>query len=274
MNPEITKAALGALTEDPAFKARFGGAEVDPPAEAEDLAPETDSQDAPEAEKPETEVAQNPLEDRLSKLEKMAEDRQTFITQLQTENRELRAALTKPSPEPEVDPFTELEQYGVPPETMKKLVLWGVSEGMKAYMEPMVKVAEAEKQLQADPAYVTHAAELETFVRANKEVAEVVIALANAGKVKEAKSYAWREFKLANADRIEAPLREKAEASKAEREAKKKDAGIVKTQKAESRTPKDERADINARNLAAAQSGSKTAMGRYITDALFPKRPQ
>lgn len=277
MNKDIANAVLGPLSKDPAFQARYGGAEVDPP-KAEDRA-EADP-DAPvdtaKAESTDTAVPPDSVEARLAKLEKVADDRQTFITQLQNENKALREQMTAP-PETDVaeeDPYAELDQYGVPGDVAKRLIRAEAISVVKEYFKPMVQVAEAEKALGADPAYAAHAAKLETFVRENKEIAETVLALANSGNIKEAKSYAWSMYKVAKAGEIEAPRKEAADKLAAERAEAKKNAGISPSQKAETRTPKDDGADANARNLERAQmTGSSKDVGRYIAGALF-RKPQ
>lgn len=276
MNKDATKAILGSLANDPAFKARYGGAEVDPP-KAEDRA--TADPDAPvdsdETELTETAVPPDSVEARLAKLEKVADDRQTFITQLQNENKALREAASAPPETEEVeDPYAELDQYGVPGDVAKRLIRAEAISVVKEYFKPMVQVAEAEKALSVDPAYAAHAAKLETFVRENKEIAETVLALANAGNIKEAKSYAWSMYKVAKAGEIEAPRKAAADKLAAERAEAKKNAGISPSQKAETRTPKDDGADTNARNLERAQmTGSSKDVGRYIAGALF-RKPQ
>ncbi len=273
----LTEAALGALTNDPAFQARFGGAEVDPPKAEDRAAADPDAPvDSEETESTDTAVPPDSVEARLAKLEKVADDRQTFITQLQNENKALREAALAP-PETDdvpVDPYEELEQYGVPGEVAKKLIRAEAISVVKEYFKPMVQVAEAEKDLNADPAYAAHAAKLETYVRENKEIAETVLALANTGKIKEAKSYAWQMYKAANAAQIEAPRKAAADKLAAERAEAKKNAGISPSQKAETRTPKDDGADTNERNLERARmTGSSKDVGRYIAGALF-RKPQ
>lgn len=272
----LTEAALGALANDPAFQARFGGEVADPPKaeDREEVDPDSPGEEE-ETPKPDTAVPPDSVEARLAKLEKVAEDRQSFITQLQNENKELRERAAAP-PETEIaaDPYEELEQYGVPGDVAKRLIRAEAISVVKEYFAPMIQVADAEKALGADPAYAAHASNLEAFVRENKEIADTVLALANTGKIKEAKSYAWREYKLAKASEIEAPKKAAADKQRAERAEAKNDAGISPTQKAETRTPKDDASNVNATNLEKAQrTGSSKDVGRYIADALF-RKPQ
>jgi len=277
MNRDATAAALGALANDPAFKARYGGEEADPPkAEDRETADPGSPDDTEETSATsDAAVPSDSIEARLMKLEKVADDRQSFITQLQNENKELRERLTAP-PETEAveDPYAELEQYGVPGDVARKLIRAEAVSVVKEYFAPMVEVANAEKELGVDPLYREHAAQLETFVRENKGIADTVLALANAGKIKEAKSYAWREYKLAKTSEIEAPARAKAAEQAAARAVAKKDAGISPTQKAETRTPKDDGANAITAALEKAQrTGSSKDVGRYISSALF-RKPQ
>lgn len=270
----MAEAALGSLSNDPAFKARYGGPPVDPE-KAEDRAAADPDAPSDKEETPELDTAVPPadFEARLAKLEKVADDRQTFITQLQNENKALREQLAAPTETEEAeDPFAELEQYGVPGDVARKLIRQEAVSVVKEYFAPMVQVAESEKALSADPTYAAHAAKLETFVREDKEIADTVLALANAGKIKEAKSFAWKMYKAAKAPEFEAAAKAKADADAKARADAKKDAGISPTQKAETRTPKDDTADANAQNLQRAQmTGSSKDVGRYISQALFRK---
>jgi len=267
MNKAIAEAVLGGMAKDPAFQARFGGAEVDPP-EAEDRS--AVDQPEPESEDSDTAVPPVSVEDRLGKLEKQVEDKQSYITQLQRENQELRERMAAPpETEDESDPMDQFEEYGVPADVARQAIDKRVAEGIRRYLTPYLQVEEAERTLKANPSYAEHAPKLEAFVRDNQDVADVVLALANAGKVKEAKLYALETYKARNAATLEAPAKAASAAQAAARASAKRDAGIAPTQKAESRATKNDFKERDARNLAAAQSGSAREVGKYISDALF-----
>ena len=262
MNKAVASALGSTLSKDPTFVARFGGAEVDPPT-AEDVSPADPGEPA---DKPAPNVP-DPIEERFARLEKQLDEKQSYIKTLQDENRQYRDKLLSPEPEAEDDPVSKLEEYGVPADVAREAIDRQVRKGIEVYLAPYLQVEAAEKNLRATNAeYAEAAPKLEAYVRQNPELAKTVLALANAGQVEMAKKFAFDSYKLAMASEA------KGADGEAARKAAKLDAGISPTQKGESRIPKDDAKEREARALEMAQRGGPRAVGKYLAGALWPKR--
>lgn len=274
MDPNtIAQAALGALSQDAAFTARFGEAPSDdpkapaetPPAKAEAKA------DQPDTGSPEPRVFAGKYPS-VEELEKGALEGQSFITQLQRENAELRARVTAtptPSPEPEPSPFAEIEQYGVPADLMERAVNTAAAKVVSQFFAPMVAINEVENDMRKSvPGYAQHAGSLEEFIKGDEQTARIVGALGAQGLIREAKLVAFDRFKIAKAAEIEAADKARAAADAAKRSESKADAGVAPTASGQGRSNKDPRTERMAQNLRGAIGGDNQALGRYAADII------
>lgn len=275
MDPRLSQAALGALSQDPSFVAHFGQPEEqpdDPATNPESLA----AADPPADANPETPpVKLAGKYDTVEALVEGHEHAQSHITNLSAENKALRDALAllnkgeQPAPEPEDDPLAELDQYGIPRPALERAIEKTAARTVQQFFKPMLEMAQATEDFnRTHPEFAQHAPSVEQFVRSTPQVQAVVEALASVGKIKEAKEYAWTSFRVANASKIEAPTKASAAVTNAARDAAKRNAGVGTTQKGTSRTPVDERAERMKANRTRLMSGSRSALGAFTADLI------
>lgn len=276
MTNALTQAALGALANDPSFTARFGEAPADPET------PESPAQADPDAEPTSGAPPAEPRKfaGKYETPEALEEGYGNALTQLSTvsaENKALRDALAllnqgKQTPaEPEPDPVTELDQYGIPADVARAAMAKVAADAIRQYMSPMLTMAQAEQEFaRSNPEYQAHVDKLEAYAKENPNILAVAQALYEAGKVREAKQYVWDNYRIAKAPEFEAAAKQRDAELRAARERAKLDAGIGTTQRGTTRAPKsDDRSERMERNRALAiRGGDRHAIGRYAADLI------
>lgn len=146
------------------------------------------------------------------------------------------AAKTEP-PVEEVDPLSDLENYGVPKDVMSKAITVGAQKALRELLEPMTKRIDADRKIVSMyPDYEKNFTDLAAFVESEPELMQKVNRAEAAGEFLLARELAWlnyERFTASKAERAKTTTRgqqvERAKETMA-------DAAVTKPSQAESRT--------------------------------------
>lgn len=181
-------------------------------------------------------------------------------------------AAARPKPEPEADPFEEIEAYGVPREVIRRGMQRVARETFDEIAKPgMERMVADQKILEQFPDYGERFDSIKSFVDENDLVKGQVVELEQKGNFLAARQIAYLNWKLSDHAKAETELLEAQRTRTDEVVKSRVDAGTGATPKTEGRTPSTNGTERRAQLLERAKVGHHEA---YLADVFDPWLPE
>lgn len=181
-----------------------------------------------------------------------------------------------PVSRPEMDPFDELEAFGLPKEVTERAVKHLTQKAVQEMFAPTFHQIQADKDIiQKYPEYKDRFNDLSAFVETNADVKDSVQRAEAVGEYGLAREYAWLKFVNSGVQQIESDLKAADASRSAEIRATRKDAAVQAAPRTDTRTKPSEDTGITSERLeylkGLAKAGHPTPLWRETIGRTLPK---